>query len=525
MFSVLIVDDEDPVLESYEFMLKNFHAREDSPGKYPPGGENRSGNEEDVPGSNPFVLAGKARSGYEALKLIYETEPDLVFMDINIPGLDGLSVLEDVYKKYPRMVCILSTAYERFDLAQRAIPLGVFAYLVKPVSKKTFFETLESALAELRSLPEEKATLENPLLRFLRTDIWKELSEETWRGYREELALPSDRGFTILLEIETDLEKRCALLAKELSFKHHCVYDIMLNRVLFLVSECPPRDLFLRRWEKITSAVFPANAVWRWGMGGVYRGPQLYRSCAEALAEMETRRATVDTGERDRLKIIKLRRKIGFVDPEEARALFREIWESAFAGISGEASPGTSSGAPPGTPGDFSAAKAAMVSLFTLLLDDITGAFTDPEIAPPFKPAEIMGLENTGAWKHWTELHFEKLLLLASEKRTGNFPPPLVKALGYIREHYAEGIQLGDAAESALVSAAYLSRLFTERLKTNFIDYLTDLRIGEAEKLLKNSSMTIKDIAYAVGYQDPNYFSRIFKRITGKLPTERQRES
>jgi two-component system response regulator YesN len=164
-----------------------------------------------------------------------------------------------------------------------------------------------------------------------------------------------------------------------------------------------------------------------------------------------------------------------------------------------------------------------MVSLFTLLLDDVTGAFTDPEGSLPFKPAGIMRLEDIGSWKRWAELHFEKLLLLASEKRTGNFPPPLVKALGFIREQYTEGIQLGDVAEKALVSAAHLSRLFTEHLKTTFVDYLTELRINEAEKLLADSSMTVKDVAYAVGYQDPNYFSRIFKRITGRLPTERQK--
>jgi two-component system response regulator YesN len=486
MFNVLIVDDEEPVLESYEFMLARFRTQDGS-------------SEE-----NPFALAGKARSGYEALKLIYETEPDLVFMDINIPGPDGLSVLEEVHKKYPRMVCVLSTAYERFDLAQRAIPLGVFAYLVKPVSKKTFYGTLENALSQLCSQPPETTAFEQPQLRFLRKDIWGALSEESWLRYREELGLSSDKGFAILVECETNDEEQCAVLARELSFKHHCMYDVMLNRGLFFVSECIERDVFLRRWETLVSGLFPENTVWYWGIGGLYRGPELYRSCAEALVELEARRGAAGTGERERLKIIKLRQKLGVTSPEEARALFRGIWEPAFSG-------------------DFFDARASMVSLFTLLLDDVTGAFTDPEGSLPFKPAGIMRLEDIGSWKRWAELHFEKLLLLASEKRTGNFPPPLVKALGFIREHYTEGIQLGDVAEKALVSAAHLSRLFTEHLKTTFVDYLTELRINEAEKLLADSSMTVKDVAYAVGYQDPNYFSRIFKRITGRLPTERQK--
>jgi two-component system response regulator YesN len=484
MFSVLIVDDEEPVLESYEFMLDRFRTGDGS-------------SEE-----NPFTLAGKARSGYEALKLIYETEPDLVFMDINIPGIDGLSVLEDVYRKYPRMVCVLSTAYERFDLAQRAIPLGVFAYLVKPVSKKTFIETLEQALLQLRSRPREKAEYYNDSLqRLLRKDIWVEMSEETWAWYREQLGLPSDYGIILHVELEKDLEIWQLRIAEQLSYKHYCIYDSMLNRCMFLVSEDLNPAVFRQKTEKMLSETL-VSVDWYYGIGGLYRGPELYHSCNEALTELAARRA--GAGGRERLKIITLRQKIGVTAPEEARALFRAIWEPAFSG-------------------EFSAAKASMVSLFTLLLDDITGAFNDPEVSIPFKPADIMRLEDIGAWKRWAELHFEKLLLLASEKRTGNFPPPLVKALSYIREHYAKGIQLGDAAEKALVSPAHLSRLFTEHLKTNFIDYLTELRIGEAEKLLKDSSMTVKDVAYAVGYQDHNYFSRIFKRLTGRLPPDRQK--
>jgi len=64
MYRVLIVDDEEPVLDSFSFMLKEY--------------------------TNDFILAGKARNGYEALKMIHEIQPDVVFMDINIPGMDGL---------------------------------------------------------------------------------------------------------------------------------------------------------------------------------------------------------------------------------------------------------------------------------------------------------------------------------------------------------------------------------------------------------------------------------------------------
>jgi len=151
MYTVLIVDDEEPVLSSYGFLLES--------------------------GIEGFSLAGKARSGYEAIKLMYELRPDVVFMDINMPGLDGLDTIAEVHDKFPDVVFVLSTAYERFDLARKAIPLGVHAYLVKPVTKKTFIETLEGIRATLvRRRSSKVSSPENDVVRqFMKEDIWREI--------------------------------------------------------------------------------------------------------------------------------------------------------------------------------------------------------------------------------------------------------------------------------------------------------------------------------------------------------------
>jgi two-component system response regulator YesN len=496
MFSVLIVDDEEPVLDSYEFMLNAFSERNFSENAPP---ENR-----DI----LFTLAGKARTGCEALKLIHEKQPDLVFMDINIPGIDGLSVLEDVYKKYPRMVCILSTAYERFDLAKRAIPLGVFAYLIKPVSKKTFFDTLENALSQLRSLPPEASEYSEPRLALLRRDIWIPMDEQHWSWYREKLDLPSDHGLAFMVELDQDMEAWGRQIAEQLSFKHHCSYDVMLQRGLFLISEDLNADVFRQKTVKMLETAL--NGLnWRFGLGGLYRGPLLYRSCSEALAELTAKRQETDAWNKVSKNIGLLRQKIGLLPPEEAKALFASVWEPLFAE-------------------DFSNAKLRMISVFTLLLDDLYGTLSAQNslsknssgASPPFDPVEIITLPDLGAWKRWAEVNFDKIALQANLERQGNYPLPLVKALAFIRENYTRGIRLNSAAEAARVNAAHLSRLFTEHLKTNFIDYLTALRINEAERLLKEKSITVKEAAFAVGYQDPNYFSKAFKKLKGILPKE-----
>ena len=488
MFSVLIVDDEEPVLDSYGFMLNSFSEGEGS--------------------KSPFTLAGKARTGYEALRLIHEKEPDLVFMDINIPGIDGLAVLEDVYKKYPRMVCILSTAYERFDLARRAIPLGAFAYLVKPVSKTTFFSTLQNVLVKLRSLSPENSEYSEPRLALLRRDILTLMDEQRWSWYRETLALPSDYGFVLCVETERDMEMWGARIAEHLAYKYPCIFDVMLNRGLFLVSEDLNSEVFRKKTVKLLEELF-GTVTWYCGIGGCYRGPELFRSFEEALDELTAKRQGIDAWSELSAKIALLRQKIGIAPTEETKALFAAIWEPLFSI-------------------DFDSAKLRMVSLFTLLLDDIFGCWSasprgnggDNLPALPFDSAEIMELSDMGAWKRWSERNFGSLVLKANLDRQGNYPLPLVKALNFISDNYSRGIQLADAAEVSQVDPAHLSRLFSKHLKTNFIDYLTNLRINEAERLLKEKAVTVKEAAVASGYQDPNYFSKAFKKIKGILPTE-----
>jgi len=488
MFSVLIVDDEEPVLESYEFMLNSFS--------------------EGDGGKTPFTLAGKARTGYEALRLIHETKPDLVFMDINIPGMDGLTVLEEVYKKYPRMVCILSTAYERFDLAKRAIPLGAFAYLVKPVSKKTFFSTLENVLVKLRSLPPEDSEYGEPRVTLFQRDILKAMNEQRWTWYREKLALPSDYGFVLLVELEQDMEIWGNRIAEQLSYKHHCTFDVTLNRAVFLISGELNPAAFRQRTVHLLEELLK-NLSWHFGLGGNHRGPELYCSYNEAMAELASKRQGTGAWGSVAEKIALLRRKIGLSGPEETKSIFADIWKPLFSE-------------------DFDTARLRMVSFFTLLLDDIYGCWSAPSSGgkspPPFDPAEIMALPDLAAWKRWSDLNFEKLFLQASLQRQGSYPLPLVKALSFIRENFTKAIQLGDAAQAAQVNAAHLSRLFAEHLKINFIDYLTNLRINEAERLLREKPITVKEAAFASGYQDPNYFSKIFKKIKGILPTEVTKE-
>jgi two-component system response regulator YesN len=94
------------------------------------------------------------------------------------------------------------------------------------------------------------------------------------------------------------------------------------------------------------------------------------------------------------------------------------------------------------------------------------------------------------------------------------------EACRFLRAHYAEDVTLDSVAARYRLSSSHLSRLFKLHRGVNFIDYLTDVRISRAKELLREPSANIKEVSAAAGYRDPNYFSRVFKRVVGVNPTE-----
>ena len=90
----------------------------------------------------------------------------------------------------------------------------------------------------------------------------------------------------------------------------------------------------------------------------------------------------------------------------------------------------------------------------------------------------------------------------------------------YVRTHYMQEISMQDAARAMNYSDSYFCKLFKQCFDQNFTTYLTDVRIREAKRLLADQGMSVRDVGLNVGYGDSRYFSRVFKRMTGMLPSE-----
>lgn len=90
----------------------------------------------------------------------------------------------------------------------------------------------------------------------------------------------------------------------------------------------------------------------------------------------------------------------------------------------------------------------------------------------------------------------------------------------YLEAHYTEDISLEDVATQVNVSPQYFSKLIKKNTGFNFIDWLSMMRVKKAKELFNSSNLSIKEVCYMIGYKDPNYFSRIFKKRVGITPSE-----
>jgi two-component system response regulator YesN len=99
------------------------------------------------------------------------------------------------------------------------------------------------------------------------------------------------------------------------------------------------------------------------------------------------------------------------------------------------------------------------------------------------------------------------------------YPKIIRKAIGLICLRYNEGITLNEIADELMITPNYLSALFSRSTGKNFSSYITYYRIERAKNLLEKGNFKIYEVGKMVGYQDSEYFSRIFKKLVGISPS------
>ena len=99
-------------------------------------------------------------------------------------------------------------------------------------------------------------------------------------------------------------------------------------------------------------------------------------------------------------------------------------------------------------------------------------------------------------------------------------PVRIWKARNFIHEHCGEELSLGKVAKAAHTSANYFSEKFKEATGLNFVKYVARARFEKAASLLDEADLRVSEIAFATGFQSLSQFNRVFKKFSGKSPTE-----
>jgi len=106
-------------------------------------------------------------------------------------------------------------------------------------------------------------------------------------------------------------------------------------------------------------------------------------------------------------------------------------------------------------------------------------------------------------------------------QNNGQHPRLIRQAKEYIDQHYMDPeLSLNEVASLVNLSSSHFSMVFSQETRQTFKEYLTTTRINKAKGMLRTTSLGSNDIAYQVGFNDPHYFSYVFKKNTGMSPTE-----
>jgi AraC family transcriptional regulator, L-rhamnose operon regulatory protein RhaS len=93
-------------------------------------------------------------------------------------------------------------------------------------------------------------------------------------------------------------------------------------------------------------------------------------------------------------------------------------------------------------------------------------------------------------------------------------------AIAFLEQNYANDVSVEDVARSAYVSASRLSHVFKQATGMSLLDYLTRMRTDRAVELLSSTDRNITEIAYELGFHDPSYFARAFRKVAGVTPSQ-----
>ena len=486
-------------------------------------------------------FAGMAHDGDSALDLIRETDPDIVIIDIRIPGMDGIEVIEEAQKLSAKTRFLVVSGYQEFDYARQACFLNVANYLVKPIdeeelnaSLRQICEEKNAALIgreEMRSMKQTISDQRAHILRIMLEDMKSGRADKEKRiGALQSQGLVFDRKWYSVLIIKFDIRyemlEQCRTIieyvrhlfegTEDTPVRYSCVEEgsrlaVIIGHEEETVSGLMEKIIIANEYVKTYQYCSVSFGL----CCGADTPEQFPARYYEAYSASELRRLRYNN-------VVRYDRTLPRID--YFRTYEKRIPEAVERAVS---------------QGDFGHLQKFLDDSYNMLAEkhaeycypsflirvfegfrDIISESCRSEFEKSIDRL-IWSADNEAKMykiRHVLEVSFREIFgkYLTRKLKEENYH--ITQAQNYIEKHYMEEISMQSVADIVHLHPVYFSNLFKNVTGMNYLDYLQKIRIDHARKKLISSSATIEQIANEVGYQDKRHFSRIFKRIVGMNP-------
>ncbi len=490
-----------------------------------------------------------AANGGEGLALFKQFHPDIILTDIRMPVMDGLELLDRVVQAGTGVKVIILSGYEDFGYARSALKLGAFDYLLKTADIAELTGVLHKAVVAIEKDRQKERQLDKSLL-LLRNRYLTELllkRERSKEIYHElNLAGTTLADFLIVAVAEMDqitlfneefsgeqsrlLRSRVLEIAgaeldnQETCFESHSEELVWIYHCDPDVSEIENRGRFITQCQSVSKRVACSLDVsLRIGLSNVGSGEARVSLCYEqAKTALEY---TLFTGKSSFVLFEEIADKTGVnfqIAADDEHRLFsalrvadKQLVLDTLHKIFEQ----------------IRECRNIRVTQFQQICGDlISSAF---RVLHEFNinPADLFGKEvrfheeikkqrDFTEARQWVVAIFEKMAVYILHNKILKNKRVIEQAKQFIAEHYHEDLTLNKIAETVFMSPNYFSNLFSNEVGESFLEYLTSLRLQKAKQLLGEKDAKAFEVGEKVGYDNPQYFSKIFKKYTGMTPSE-----
>ncbi|WP_322922458.1 response regulator [Paenibacillus campi] len=499
--------------------------------------------------------------GQSALEAYDKDKPDVIITDIRMPRMDGMELISRIREQDRQTRIIVLSCLEEFELARRAMSLGVSGYILKlTMTEDEIATTLNSVRHELDEQRQERTVVstadsaavpsaslelvkEKVLKDFLLYGIYSAGEFEQFvrqSGLRlaparlavcvvelDQYARLRDKfrdehGHLIKMTILNMLDEMTTSFERGEGFYMNRTHYLLILSFEDMHSEQQIRQQLRLIARQVQAAVYGcfggSVSVGISKIDSAYKNlSSLYHEAQQALRHKLLTGGGLLHEPDERLDLVPLERALEQLrDHSPVKALLSLLKQERYSDYIRLLSERLHEDPATMQPLLFQFVQWISTSLYEqhqnekLLLLDITAELERCDTLPDMLAQVHNYFVRVAEYAH-------SLLHMSHE---------IARAIQYIKHNYAQNISLQQVAEHVSLSFGYLSNLFKKELQITFVDYLNRYRIERAKELLIGTNMKSYDIAVQVGFSpEYTYFSKVFKKVTGLNPNEYRRQS